>query len=1620
MQNPTLSTPTRVAVCLLIQSCFSVRKIGALLALLFFTTNTYGQQPDAVNNCNELETAQYLTIGTTCSNIVYRLRDFTNDGPAICNGTSFIDGWYKFNSGTNTTVSIAGYSIIHPFPKLGLAVYTGSCDALVQVACTSPNSEAASLLVAVQPNTDYILRIMVTSNGADEIPFGYFCIEGRSSCSTTLPVAEGLNTVDASCWFKHFVTKKTGNAASLSYVTSSSSPSGYGPTEGSGFFQFNSYSSQSGSQTRLCSTPIDASATTALDVKFDWLTNPSGTADYVQVQYSLDGSNWTNAGAAISRIGTAGWKNQQVSISAVAGQSRVFIGLLFTSSASSQNSHVDNIRVESVGGCSAPSNVNSTNITASSTVLNWTAPASSTPVGYDWEIRTSGQGGSGNTGLVASGNIVGNTTQASVTTLSPNTSYQLHVRTNCGDDNKSVWVSSSTFKTAIFCNAPVNLSASEILGTTAKITWNAPTSSSPASYNWEVRSSGIGGSGSAGLVNSGTTSMDVREALITSLTENSTFNVYARSVCGTDGNSDWTGPIVITTNCISRTVPWTENFDNVNTSTAGTTNFPSCWKNGNGDWKTFSSPPLDANVSAPRSGNNVIANLYMGSSDEDIWTPGFQLTAGTTYTFSFWYRDKSGNNYNWNGRIMVNSAQTLSGASLVGTEFLTKTSTVFDKYVQVTKHFTPTISGVYYFGVVLKALDIFGTNGLTFDDFNLTESAACLQPDFKAPTDITAISSQLNWGQPASNSLGYEWEVRNTNNPGSGPEGLKANGSTLSGIMSANASPLSPNQTYGVYARSNCGAAGYSAWSGPIRLKTPDVLTVGTIETYTSIESASITGTALKGSINNTIMVVKIPVSGSATNNKLTLTNIAFQANNTADNSVPLGAAKLWTGTSSAPTTLIALATIASGKINFNGLSLNLTAGNNYLWLTYDVKNDALEGHKLAALVKSGDIVISSTGGANTGGSQPHSDLNHMFSRFIKSKEYCKINMDPSSFYSINNVRVTGPASSSVINNASDLPGTVAWGYDDFFNVKGNVEQGGTYNFTIDFNQRVNGNSLSIWADLNQDGDFSDVGERLYQSSSFNSSSRTGSFVIPTTTALGQTTLRIIFSDLSAKPNSTGCGTFGWGQVEDYQLQVAAPTCKQPQAQPIALVLTPSQSNITGSYTPAANTDGYLVIRTTTGTAPINPTDGIVYTSGTNMLGGWIEYVGGNTSFLSTQELMPGTNYWFWIYSFNNNNCSAGPKYLTTTPLTAQTSTPLDCDADALLGINNDNIQHFVFNSNDEQELMVPNTCRSLVRVKPCAGLLANNSLNVKLWVDTDLRLFKGKFYVPRRYEFTPEIAVEACTSTLTLYYSQNDFDMFNEQAGTETSVRLPNGPDDNFGKTNLRVYQFHGASGEETGLPESYPADSKKTLIDPIDDNIIWNSDLQRWEVTFEIQGFSTFIVSNSGLDVLPVKIIGFTGSQKGDSVLLQWHTAMEDNINRYLIQSSKNGTNFITVGKQPSIGSGTNSYQFKTANTADFFRIVALGNDETETYSSTIKIHYKSTNKYLLYPTPATDYIVLQSSDVNLLGSVAVVTDMQGKVLHKIIVTNLPLTIPIHSLSSGLYLLQLNNKITLKIIKQ
>jgi hypothetical protein len=100
------------------------------------------------------------------------------------------------------------------------------------------------------------------------------------------------------------------------------------------------------------------------------------------------------------------------------------------------------------------------------------------------------------------------------------------------------------------------------------------------------------------------------------------------------------------------------------------------------------------------------------------------------------------------------------------------------------------------------------------------------------------------------------------------------------------------------------------------------------------------------------------------------------------------------------------------------------------------------------------------------------------------------------------------------------------------------------------------GNGIKIFIDYNHDGDFTDADETVYASAAATSGphTETGSFNVPVTATLGITMMRVVNVE-TATPATTiqPCGTYTWGETEDYLVNIVEATSPYLVAVPNSL-----------------------------------------------------------------------------------------------------------------------------------------------------------------------------------------------------------------------------------------------------------------------------------------------------------------------------------------------------------------------------------------------------------------------------------------------------------------------------------
>lgn len=327
--------------------------------------------------------------------------------------------------------------------------------------------------------------------------------------------------------------------------------------------------------------------------------------------------------------------------------------------------------------------------------------------------------------------------------------------------------------------------------------------------------------------------------------------------------------------------------------------------------------------------------------------------------------------------------------------------------------------------------------------------------------------------------------------------------------------------------------------------------------------------------------------------------------------------------------------------------------------------------------------------------------------------------------------------------------------------------------------------------------------------------------------------------------------------------------------------------------------------------------------------------------------------------------------------------------------------------------------CDALIaKVTGTGASPVSGSTVARVWVET----VQPIQYVKRHYQVSP--AVDG-SGRVTLYFTDAEFNAFNTQTPAP-ALLLPVSTDPGTiasRKANLLIERRPGTSSDNTGKPNTYTGTPQ--TIDPSDADIVWNSTASRWEVSFDVAGFSGFFAKTSVFS-LPLELLNFSGKRINSMVNLQWQTEKEVNTRSFDLERSIDGAGFTSIATIAAKGKGSNNYVYNDAfNLAIpvYYRLKMNDNDNGYRYSKIIRIN-KAEDKQepllLVYPSLIKGNIPVTIKSNAEPGSKAWFTDISGRTLRVITINHPVETVDISQFTPGVYFLRLANGAVQKIIKQ
>jgi ELWxxDGT repeat protein len=143
-----------------------------------------------------------------------------------------------------------------------------------------------------------------------------------------------------------------------------------------------------------------------------------------------------------------------------------------------------------------------------------------------------------------------------------------------------------------------------------------------------------------------------------------------------------------------------------------------------------------------------------------------------------------------------------------------------------------------------------------------------------------------------------------------------------------------------------------------------------------------------------------------------------------------------------------------------------------------------------------------------------------------------------------------------------------------------------------------------------------------------------------------------------------------------------------------------------------------------------------------------------------------------------------------------------------------------------------------------------------------------------------------------------------------------------------------------------------------------------------------------------LPVKLLDFTVTPKGDDALLQWSTAQELNSKDFTVQSSVDAQHWNNIGKVAAKGNSSvkTDYTFSDLGIMNsgkdivYYRLVSADIDAKTTNSDIIHLKIKNSDQWniQLLSNPVHNEIKVLVSGISGIGTLSI-NDLSGKVIYK-----------------------------------
>ena len=222
--------------------------------------------------------------------------------------------------------------------------------------------------------------------------------------------------------------------------------------------------------------------------------------------------------------------------------------------------------------------------------------------------------------------------------------------------------------------------------------------------------------------------------------------------------------------------------------------------------------------------------------------------------------------------------------------------------------------------------------------------------------------------------------------------------------------------------------------------------------------------------------------------------------------------------------------------------------------------------------------------------------------------------------------------------------------------------------------------------------------------------------------------------------------------------------------------------------------------------------------------------------------------------------------------------------------------------------------------------------------------------------------------------------------------------------RTTLKKYRVYAASVIDDSGQFAHAQDSRKNysgighgilliMTDTLDDapiGYVFKASVKDTSITFSaLRDTNNVYAISVGRYIsskqLPVSLVSFSASRQSEKVVLNWHTANEENTNLFVVERSTNGIDFAAIGEEKAMESSNGSYAFADNNPysgTNYYRLKTVDADGAIEYSKAVSIQTVTNgNKLLVYPNPSRNRLTINGSHI----ATVVVVDNNGRIVGR-----------------------------------